>query len=119
MATDPWQQNYPVIDNPNNQIQADYFALHFQDEQGAERFAGFNASGWFGLYADAGLNPAATEDDSSFAAPWLRYARQGWSSGGALNLGAGNNKLRVALFDGSASWNQWQHSSGSTAMVPF
>lgn len=113
MATDPWQQNYPVIGNPNDQIQADYFALHFQDEQGAERFAGFNANpGWFfGLYADAGLNPAATEDDSSFAAPWLRYARQGWSSGGALNLGADNNKLRVALFDGSASWNQWQHNS--------
>lgn len=120
VAPNPWQHNYPVIGNPNDQIQADYFALHFQDEQGAERFAGFNANpGWFfGLYADAGLNPAATEDDSSFAAPWLRYARQGWSSGGALNLGAGNNKLRVALFDGSASWNQWQpnsdqHSNGA------
>ena len=113
VAADPWQQQYRPIGNPNDQVQADYLALHFQDERGAERFAGFNANpGWFfGLYADAGLNPAATEDDSSFAAPWLRYARQGWSSGGAFNLGTANNKVRVALFDGSASWNQWQPSS--------
>ena len=113
VAADPWQQQYRTTGNPNDQVQADYVALHFQDERGAERFAGFNANpGWFfGLYADAGLNPAATEDDSSFAAPWLRYARQGWSSGGAFNLGTGNNKVRVALFDGSASWNRWQPSS--------
>ena len=113
VAADPWQQHYRTSGSPNDQVQADYVALHFQDERGAEQFAGFNANpGWFfGLYADAVLNPSATEDDSSFAAPWLRYARQGWSSGGAFNLGTGNNKVRVALFDGRASWNQWQPSS--------
>ncbi|MGB2217601.1 MAG: S8 family peptidase [Porticoccaceae bacterium] len=113
VAPNPWHKHYRALGNPNDQVQADYVALHFQDEGGAERFAGFNANpGWFfGVYADSGLTPAATKDDSSFAAPWLRYARQGWSSGGALNLGTGNNKVRVALFDGRASWNQWQTSS--------
>ena len=113
VASDPWQRSFRTTGNPNDQVQADYFALHFQDQQGGEQFAGLNANpGWFfGVYADGVMAPSSTEDDSSFAAPWLRYARQGWSSGGAMALGSGNSKLRIGLFNGTASWNQWQPSS--------
>jgi len=120
VASDPWQRSFRTTGNPNDQVQADYFALHFQDQQGGEQFAGLNANpGWFfGVYGDGVLTPGSTEDDSSFAAPWLRYARQGWSSGGAMAMGSSNSKLRLGLFDGTASWSQWQprsdqHSSGA------
>lgn len=120
VASDPWQRSFRTTGNPNDQVQADYFALHFQDQRGSEQFAGLNANpGWFfGVYGDGVLTPGSTEDDSSFAAPWLRYARQGWSSGGAMALGSGSSKLRLGLFNGTASWNQWQpssdqHSSGA------
>ena len=124
VASDPWQRNFRTSGNPNDQVQADYFALHFQDQQGGEQFAGINANpGWFfGVYGDGALTPGSTEDDSSFAAPWLRYARQGWSSGGAMALGSGNSKLRLGLFNGTASWNQWQPSSdlhSSGALVEY
>ena len=67
--------------------------------------------GWFfGLYGDSVLSPASTDDDSSFAAPWLRYARQGWSSGGAVPLSA-THKVRVGLFNGRASWDRYQPQS--------
>ena len=120
VASDPWQRSFRTTGNPNDQVQADYFALHFQDQQGGEQFAGLNANpGWFfGVYGNGVLTPGSTEDDSSFAAPWLRYARQGWSSGGAMAMGSSNSKLRLGLFDGTASWSQWQprsdqHSSGA------
>ena len=112
VAQNPWRQDIRLVGNPNDQVQPDYIAMQFQDEQGGERFAGMNANpGWFfGLYGDSVLSPASTDDDSSFAAPWLRYARQGWSSGGAVPLSA-NHKVRVGLFNGRASWDRYQPQS--------
>lgn len=108
--------------NPADPIQPDYFALQSRDGRGIERFAGLNANpGWFfGLYADSFVSPATTDNDSSFAAPWLRFARNGWSSGGALALGDG--KLRMGVFEGSASWNRFQPVSehrGNGAMLEY
>ena len=112
VAQNPWRRDIRFAGNPNHQVQPDYMAIQFQDEQGDERFAGMNANpGWFfGLYGDSVLSPASTDDDSSFAAPWLRYARQGWSSGGAVPLSA-NQKVRVGLFNGRASWDRYQPQS--------
>jgi len=109
-------------DNPSDPIQPDYFALQTQNSQGGERFAGINANpGWFfGVYADAFVSPGTTNDDSSFAAPWLRFARNGWSSGGAIALGEG--KLRLGVFEGSASWNRFQPINdhrGNGAMMEY
>jgi len=106
----------------NDQIQPDYFALQTQNNNGSERFAGINANpGWFfGIYADSFVSPATTNDDSSFAAPWLRFARNGWSSGGAIALGEG--KLRMGVFEGAASWNRYQPISenrGNGAMMEY
>ena len=108
--------------NPADPIQPDYFALQSRDSRGIERFAGLNANpGWFfGLYADSFVSPATTDNDSSFAAPWLRFARNGWSSGGALALGDG--KFRMGVFEGSASWNRFQPVSehrGNGAMLEY
>jgi subtilisin family serine protease len=115
-----WQQSY--TDNPSEQVQPDYFALHAQNNHGSERFAGLNANpGWFfGVYADSFATPATTNNDSSFAAPWLRFARNGWSSGGAIALGDG--KLRMGVFEGSASWNRFQPVSehrGNGAIMEY
>lgn len=121
---DHWQHNSPGFysGNPGEQIPPDYFALQAQNSSGGERFAGINANpGWFfGIYADSFISPAATNDDSSFAAPWLRFARNGWSSGGAIPLGDG--KLRMGVFEGSASWNRFQPVSehrGNGAMMEY
>ncbi|MGB0449143.1 MAG: S8 family peptidase [Porticoccaceae bacterium] len=121
---DHWQHNSPGFysGNPGEQIPPDYFALQAQNSSGGERFAGINANpGWFfGIYADSFISPAATNDDSSFAAPWLRFARNGWSSGGAVALGDG--KLRMGVFEGSASWNRFQPVSehrGNGAMMEY
>lgn len=108
--------------DPADPIQPDYFALQSSDKHGGERFAGLNANpGWFfGLYADSYVSPETTDDDSSFAAPWLRFARNGWSSGGALALGDG--KLRMGIFEGLASWNRFQPLSehrGNGAMLEY
>lgn len=123
-AIDHWQRNNSgfYTDNPSDQIQPDYFALQAQDSQGGERFAGINANpGWFfGVYADSFVTPGTTNDDSSFAAPWLRFARNGWSSGGAIALGEG--KLRMGVFEGSASWNRYQPVSehrGNGAIMEY
>ena len=108
--------------NPADPIQPDYFALQSRDSAGGERFAGLNANpGWFfGLYADSFVSPSTTDNDSSFAAPWLRFARNGWSSGGALALGEG--KLRMGVFEGSAGWSRFQPVSehrGNGAMLEY
>lgn len=124
-AVDPWQRNSNsriYSDNPSDQIRSDYFALQAQNSQGSERFAGINANpGWFfGVYADSVISPAATSDDSSFAAPWLGFARNGLSSGGAIALGDG--KLRLGVFEGSASWNRFQpvrEHRGNGAMMEY
>lgn len=124
-AVSPWQQNNSsgfYTDNPGDQIQSDYFALRAQNNQGGERYAGINANpGWFfGVYADALIVPGSTSDDSSFAAPWLRFARNGLSSGGAIAVGSG--KLRLGFFEGSASWNGSQPLSehrGNGAMMEY
>ena len=124
-AIDHWQRNNSsgfYTDNPSDQMRPDYFALQAQNSQGGERFAGINANpGWFfGVYADSFVTPATTNDDSSFAAPWLRFARNGWSSGGAIALGDG--KLRLGVFEGSASWNRFQPVSehrGNGAMMEY
>ncbi len=124
-AINYWQRDNSsgfYTDNPSDQIQPDYLALQTQNSQGGERFAGINANpGWFfGVYADALITPAATRDDSSFAAPWLRFARNGWSSGGAIALGDG--KLRLGVFEGAASWNRFQPVSehrGNGAMMEY
>lgn len=124
-AIDHWQANSRpgfYSDNPSDPIQPDYFALQTQNSQGGERFAGINANpGWFfGVYADAFVSPGTTNDDSSFAAPWLRFARNGWSSGGAIALGEG--KLRLGVFEGSASWNRFQPINdhrGNGAMMEY
>lgn len=110
--TADWQQHLPSLSQPNNQPQRDYIALHFQETGTTERFAGLNANpGWFfGLYANSVLTPASTANDSSFVAPWLRYARQGWSSGGAVTMGT-DSKLRLGLFSGTASWDKYQTNS--------
>lgn len=81
----------------------DYLAMHYRDQAtGRESFVGWNSNpGWFfGLYGEHALQPAGTENDSAFAAPWLRFARNGWSSGGGLPVG--NGKLRFGFFRGSA-----------------
>ena len=124
-AINHWQDNSSpgfYTDNPSEQIQPDYFALQTQNSHGGERFAGINANpGWFfGVYADSFVTPGTTNDDSSFAAPWLRFARNGWSSGGAIALGEG--KLRLGVFEGSASWNRYQPVSehrGNGAIMEY
>jgi subtilisin family serine protease len=123
-AIDHWQRDNSGFysDNPSDQIQPDYFALQAHNSDGSERFAGINANpGWFfGVYADSFVSPATTNDDSSFAAPWLRFARNGWSSGGAIALGDG--KLRMGVFEGTASWNRFQPVSehrGNGAIMEF
>ena len=108
--------------SPSDQLQPDYFALQTQNNNGSERFAGINANpGWFfGIYADSFVSPSTTNDDSSFAAPWLRFARNGISSGGAIALGEG--KLRMGVFEGAASWNRYQPISenrGNGAMMEY
>lgn len=123
-APDPWQQDARFNGNPNNRVQADYVALQFQNSQGIERFAGINTNaGWFfGVYANSMVSPSSTDDDSSFAAPWLRFARQGWSSGGAIPLQGSRGKLRIGLFNGSGSWNKYQPVSehqGSGALIEY
>ena len=124
-AIDHWQQDNNsgfYTDNPSDQIQPDYFALQTQNSAGGERFAGINANpGWFfGVYANSFVSPGTTNDDSSFAAPWLRFARNGWSSGGAIAVGGG--KLRLGVFEGTASWNRLQPVSehrGNGAMMEY
>ena len=123
-APDLWQQDARFNGNPNDRVQADYIALQFEDTQGVERFAGINANaGWFfGVYANSMVSPSSTDDDSSFAAPWLRFARQGWSSGGAIPLQGNRAKLRIGLFNGTGSWNKYQPVSehqGNGAMVEY
>jgi hypothetical protein len=98
-----------LIDNQGSRLQPDYLALQFgsspgtqtNDQNTIDRFMGINANpGWFfGVYADAFVTPDLNSDDSSFAAPWLNFARNGWSSGGAVDLGLG--KLRIGMFEGS------------------
>ena len=119
---DPNSFNTAYSPLTNDQIQPDYFALQTQSNSGSERFAGINANpGWFfGIYADSFVSPATTDDDSSFAAPWLRFARNGWSSGGAIAIGEG--KFRMGVFEGSASWNRHQPVSehrGNGAMMEY
>ena len=100
------------INSVNSQglpLQADYLALQFgstseqytNSKQSLNRFIGINANpGWFfGVYADGSVAPDHNSDDSSFAAPWLSFARNGLSSGGAVDLGPG--KLRIGMFEGS------------------
>jgi subtilisin family serine protease len=98
-----------LMTNPGSGLQSDYLALQFgsrpnayaDDQNTIDRFMGINANpGWFfGVYADAFVTPDQSRDDSSFAAPWLSFARNGWSSGGAMDLGLG--KLRIGMFEGS------------------
>ena len=98
-----------LMTNPGSGLQSDYLALQFGSRPNAyadhqntiDRFMGINANpGWFfGVYADAFVTPDQSLDDSSFAAPWLSFARNGWSSGGAMDLGLG--KLRIGMFEGS------------------
>lgn len=106
-APDPWQQEYRFYGNPNDYVEADYIAVQVKNAQGEERFAGINANpGWFfGVYADAVVSPSSTTDDSSFAAPWLSFARQGWSSGGTIPLSSPTSTIRIGLFNGTASSN--------------
>ena len=108
-AQNPWRQDFRPLGNPNHQLQEDYIAMQFNSPGGGERFAAANANpGWFfGLYGNAVVSPTATDDDSSFAAPWLRYARRGWSSGGAIATAA-RQKLRLGLFNGRSSWDRYQ-----------
>ncbi|WIO73881.1 S8 family peptidase [Porticoccaceae bacterium LTM1] len=90
----------------------DYFAMQFTDPNtGRETFTGARANpGWFfGVYANTNLQPASTTRDDAFAAPWLQFARQGWSSGGAL--ASGKQKLRFGVFRGEASWDQFSHDN--------
>ena len=98
-----------LMTNPGSGLQSDYLALQFgsrpnayaDDQNTIDRFMGINANpGWFfGVYADAFVTPDQSRDDSSFTAPWLSFARNGWSSGGAMDLGLG--KLRIGMFEGS------------------
>jgi len=98
-----------LMDYPGSGLQSDYLALQFGSRPSAysdnqktiDRFMGINANpGWFfGVYADATVTPDHNSDDSSFAAPWLSFARNGWSSGGAMDVGVG--KLRIGMFEGS------------------
>lgn len=44
VAQNPWRQDIRLVGNPNDQVQPDYIAMQFQDEQGGERFAGMNAN---------------------------------------------------------------------------
>jgi subtilisin family serine protease len=98
-----------LMNNQGSRLQPDYLALQFDSSPGTSvndqnnigRFMGINANpGWFfGVYADAFVTPDINSDDSSFAAPWLSFARNGWSSGGAMELGRG--KLRIGMFEGS------------------
>ena len=98
-----------LMTNPGSGLQSDYLALQFGSRPNAyadhqntiDRFMGINANpGWFfGVYADAFVTPDQSRDDSSFTAPWLSFARNGWSSGGAMDLGLG--KLRIGMFEGS------------------
>ncbi len=98
-----------LMTNPGSGLHSDYLALQFgsrpnaytDDQNTVDRFMGINANpGWFfGVYADAFVTPNQSRDDSSFAAPWLSFARNGWSSGGAMDLGLG--KLRIGMFEGA------------------
>ena len=103
-----------LVDYQGSGLQSDYLALQFDSSLGTsasnqnsiDRFMGINANpGWFfGVYADATVTPDQSSDDSSFAAPWLSFARNGWSSGGAVDLGLGDlslGKLRIGMFEGS------------------
>jgi len=123
IGQNPWRQDFRPLGNPNQQVQEDYIALQFHSPYGSERFAGLNTNpGWFfGLYGNSVLSPSATDDDSSFAAPWLRFARRGWSSGGAIAIGS-QNKLRMGLFNGRASWDRYQPQEklqGHGAMLEY
>ena len=108
-----------LIDHQGSGLQSDYLALQFgsqpnaYDQNTVDRFMGINANpGWFfGVYADAFVTPNFNSDDSSFAAPWLNFARHGWSSGGAMNLGLG--KFRVGMFEGS----QFKHSGAGDLLT--
>lgn len=108
--------------DPRREQQPDYVALQWQDSSGSERFAGVNANpGWFfGVYADSGAMHEQSSDDSRFAAPWLNFARNGLSSGGAIAIG--QNKLRFGLFEGTAQWYQAQPDSdarGTGALLEY
>jgi len=104
-------QTNPVADNAYFSLQPAYLTLQLGnqlgdqlgDQSGIGRFVGINANpGWFfGVYADNFIAPASSADRLSFAAPWLRFARNGWSSGGGMVLGLG--KLRAGIFNGSAA----------------
>ena len=96
-------QASPLAANPHLALQPEYLALQLGDQSGIGRFIGINANpGWFfGVYADNFIAPASSIDKRSFAAPWLRFAGNGWSSGGAMDLGFG--KLRAGVFNGSAA----------------
>ena len=109
IGQNPWRQDFRLLGNPNEQVQENYIAMQFHSPRGGERFAGLNANpGWFfGLYGNSVLSPSATNDDSSFTAPWLRFARRGWSSGGAIVMAA-RQKLRLGVFNGRASWDRYQ-----------
>ncbi len=109
IGQNPWRQDFRLLGNPNEQVQENYIAMQFHSPRGGERFAGLNANpGWFfGLYGNSVLSPSATNDDSSFTAPWLRFARRGWSSGGAIVMTA-RQKLRLGVFNGRASWDRYQ-----------
>jgi len=110
-----------LVDRQDSGLQSDYLALQFgsqpnaygNDRNTVERFMGINANpGWFfGVYADATVTPDLNSGDSSFAAPWLNFARNGWSSGGAMDLGLG--KFRVGIFEGS----QFKHSAAGNLLT--
>ena len=97
------------LNSQGQQLRPDYLALQFgsaseqysNSKQSLNRFVGINANpGWFfGVYADGLVAPDHNSDDSSFAAPWLSFARNGLSSGGAVDLRRG--KLRIGMFEGS------------------
>ncbi len=82
-------------------LQPGYLAFQFNSQSGGQRFIGVNTNpGWFfGLYADNLVSPASSPEGNRFAAPWLSFARNGWSAGGAMAVGSGN--LRLGLFEGS------------------
>ena len=87
--------------HPDAQNQ-DYFALQIDNPTGNQRFIGINANpGWFfGVYSDNLVTPASDSAGNRFAAPWLRLAQHGISSGGDVDVGKGT--LRAGLFQGSA-----------------
>ena len=102
-------KNINSVNSQGQQLRPDYLALQFgsgpeqhrDSQQSLNRFVGINANpGWFfGVYADGFVTPDQSADHSNFAAPWLNFARNGWSSGGAVDLALG--KLRIGIFEGS------------------